>query len=161
MKYSSRFSSIPPPNNNQHQQQKPPLLPTTDNSYTLLGFDYLSPPKDFAVVQRAYRNLARQYHPDVVVGPDATEEEREKANADFIRINEAYEDIKSRKDEEEIEVVIMGGNFDNGKRGKCMLYMLSLCLDTYEYAIQTKFSSNIYFIICIYNLRSKSKVQNV
>ena len=137
----SSFSSIPdqpiiPPNNNQHQQQhqsKPQPLPITDNSYTLLGFDYLSPPKDFSLVQRAYRNLARQYHPDVVVGPDATEEERNKANMDFMRINEAYEDIKSRKDEEEIEVVIMGGNFDNGKRGKCMLWyiiiMISLCLD--------------------------------
>ena len=127
----SSFSSMIPPNNNnqhQHQQQsKPQPLPITDNSYTLLGFDYLSPPKDFALVQRAYRNLARQYHPDVVVGPDATEEEREKANADFIRINEAYEDIKSRKDEEEIEVVIMGGNFDNGKRGKyIIIHMQSL-----------------------------------
>ena len=126
----SSFSSIPPNNNNQHQhqqqqqqqQQQQPPLPITDNSYTLLGFDCLSPPKDFALVQRAYRNLARQYHPDVVVGPDATEEERNKANVDFMRINEAYEDIKSRKDEEEIEVVIMGGNFDNGKRGKRMLY---------------------------------------
>ena len=128
---------IIPSKNNQHQQQQQqkqqPPLPTTDNSYTLLGFDYLSPPKDFSLVQRAYRNLARQYHPDVVVGPDATEEERNKANMDFMRINEAYEDIKSRKDEEEIEVVIMGGNFDNGKRGKCMLWyiiiMISLCLD--------------------------------
>ena len=134
----SSFSSIPdqpiiPPNNNQHHQQhqsKPQPLPISDNSYTLLGFDYLSPPKDFALVQRAYRNLARQYHPDVVVGPDATEEERNKANVDFMRINEAYEDIKSRKDEEEIEVVIMGGNFDNGKRGKyIIIHMLSLCLD--------------------------------
>ena len=126
----SSFSSnqpITPPNNNQHQHQqqhqlKQQPLPITDNSYTLLGFDYLSPPKDFALVQRAYRNLARQYHPDVVVGPDATEEEREKANINFMRINEAYEDIKSRKDEEEIEVVIMGGNFDNGKRGKPILW---------------------------------------
>jgi len=67
----SSFSLIPPNNNqHQHQQQKPQPLPITDNSYTILGLDYLSPPKDFALVQRAYRNLARQYHPDVVVGPD-------------------------------------------------------------------------------------------
>ena len=145
---SSFSSMIPPNNNNQHQHQlKQQPLPITDNSYTLLGFDYLSPPKDFALVQRAYRNLARQYHPDVVVGPDASEEERTKANMDFMRINEAYEDIKSRKDEEEIEVVIMGGNFDNGKRGKRMLYEYYnthaiLCLDI---TMQTNFSLNTYF----------------
>jgi len=170
----SSFSSIPdqpiiPSKNNQHHQHqlKPQQLPITDNSYTLLGFDYLSPPKDFALVQRAYRNLARQYHPDVVVGPDATEEEREKANADFMRINEAYEDIKSRKDEEEIEVVIMGGNFDNGKRGKRMLHyntQLSLC---HNLNMIWRLISHLilYFtrdinVLCQI-IRSKSKVQNI
>jgi hypothetical protein len=80
----------------------------------VLGLDRTSPPGDFAVVQRAYRHLARRYHPDAAVGPDATHEERERANVDFARINEAYEALKSRRDEEEIEVVIMGGNFATG-----------------------------------------------
>ena len=95
---------------------QPPPLPETNDPYTLLGFDYMSPPKDFTLVHRAYRNLARRYHPDVIAGPDATVEEREQANVNFVRINEAYEDLKARKDEEEIEVVIMGGNFATGKR---------------------------------------------
>ena len=111
-----------PPNNNNAQ---PPPLPNADNPYTLLGLDWLSPPKDFSVVQRAYKQLARRYHPDVVSGPDSTAEEREKANKDFARINEAYEDLKARKDEEEIEVVMMGGNFANGKRDRRVKYKTS------------------------------------
>ena len=95
---------------------QPPPLPETNDAYTLLGFDYMSPPKDFTLVHRAYRNLARRYHHDVIAGPDATVEEREQANVNFVRINEAYEDLKARKDEEEIEVVIMGSNFATGKR---------------------------------------------
>mmetsp|Transcript_24986 Transcript_24986/g.45003 ORF Transcript_24986/g.45003 Transcript_24986/m.45003 type:complete len:235 (+) Transcript_24986:200-904(+) len=120
----------PPLPNAQHQQQqpvtgKPPPLPVTDDSYTLLGFDWLSPPKDFTLVHRAYRALARKYHPDVAVGPDATQEERERASLDFKRISEAYEDLKARQDEEEIEVVIMGGNFAQGKRDRRVKYKTS------------------------------------
>jgi len=85
----------------------------------------MSPPKDFALVHRAYRALARKYHPDVAVGPDATPDERERANSDFMRINEAYEGLKARKDEEEFEVVIMGGNFANGKRDRRVRYKTS------------------------------------
>mmetsp|Transcript_21469 Transcript_21469/g.46648 ORF Transcript_21469/g.46648 Transcript_21469/m.46648 type:complete len:200 (-) Transcript_21469:367-966(-) len=124
------FSAQPserPPSNAQQQQtfSEPPPLPITDNPHTLLGFDWLSPPKDIAVVHRAYRNLARRYHPDVAVGPDATPEEREKASLDFVRINEAYEDLKARQDEEEIEVVMMGGNFATGKRDRRVKYKTS------------------------------------
>ena len=53
----------------------------------------------------------------MAVGPDATPREREMANADFARINEAYETLKSRRDEEEIEVVVMGGNFATATGG--------------------------------------------
>ncbi|KAL7550435.1 hypothetical protein ACHAWF_016007 [Thalassiosira exigua] len=66
---------------------KPPPLPATDDPHTLLGFDPLSPPQDLRLVQRAYRDLARRYHPDAAVGPDATAEERHRANSDFARIN--------------------------------------------------------------------------
>ena len=96
--------------------KQPPTLPNTENSYTLLGLN--QDEKDLTIVQRSYRQLAKLYHPDVCVGPDATIEERERANKDFVRINEAYDNIKSRGGEEEIEVVIMGGNFSQGKRGK-------------------------------------------
>ena len=119
----SAFSAQPSPQDRQFA--KPPPLPVTDNSYTLLGLDMLSPPKDFAVIHRAYRELARRYHPDAVVGPDATKEERDKASLDFARISEAYEDLKAAKDEEEFEVVIMGGNFAAGKRDRRVRYKTS------------------------------------
>ena len=104
---------------------KPPSLPVTGNPYTLLGFDRRSPPKDFTLVHRAYRALARQYHPDVVAGPDATSEERAQASVDFTRIKEAYEDLKARQDEEEFEMVLMGGNFATGKRDRRVKYKTS------------------------------------
>ena len=109
--------------------KQPPPLPNTENSYTLLGLN--QDEKDLTIVQRSYRQLAKLYHPDVCVGPDATIEERERANKDFVRINEAYDNIKSRGGEEEIEVVIMGGNFSQGKRGKCAhmlcIYASKIC----------------------------------
>ena len=76
----------------------------------VLGIDRSSKPTD-ADIQRAYRELARKFHPDIVVGPDATVDERREANEYFAQINEAYENLKSKQDEEEIEIVIMGGNF--------------------------------------------------
>ena len=85
--------------------------------HMVLGLDRSSKPTE-ADVQRAYRELAKKFHPDIVVGPDATPDERREANEYFALINEAYNDIKSRQDEEEIEVVIMGGNFAAGKRDK-------------------------------------------
>ena len=105
--------------------KQPPPLPNTENSYTLLGLN--QDEKDLTIVQRSYRQLAKLYHPDVCVGPDATIEERERANKDFVRINEAYDNIKSRGGEEEIEVVIMGGNFSQGKRGKCA-HVMHICI---------------------------------
>ena len=80
-----------------------PLPSSTTTPYEVLGFD--SFPKDFSLIQRRYRELARTYHPDRIVGPDATAEEREIANTNFQRINEAYDTLKTRQDEEEIEVI--------------------------------------------------------
>ena len=70
-------------------------------------------------------STARTYHPDVAVGPDATPDEREKASLDFAQIKDAYEDLKARQDEEEIEVVMTGGNFATGKRDRMMKYKSS------------------------------------
>lgn len=126
--FSAQASDRPPSTSNAQQQQpfsKPTPLPITDNPHTLLGFDWLSPPKDFTLIHRAYRNLARKYHPDIAVGPDATSEERTAASLEFTRISEAYEDLKSRQDEEEIEVVIMGGNFSQGKTTRRVKYKTS------------------------------------
>ena len=104
----SSFNNLPPP------------LPSSTTPYEVLGFDRF--PEDFSVIQRRYRELARTYHPDRLVGPDATAEEREIANTNFQRINEAYDTLKTRQDEEEIEVIMMGGN---GKRERKVKYKTS------------------------------------
>ena len=40
--------------------KRPPPLPKTQNAYTLLGFDWLSPPDIFYLVHQAYRQMARR-----------------------------------------------------------------------------------------------------
>jgi hypothetical protein len=120
------FSAGPINNNGSTGQQPqssfstPPPLPSTTTPYEVLGFDTF--PKDFSLIQGRYRELARSYHPDRVVGPDATAEEREIAKTNFQRINEAYDTLKTRQDEEEIEVIMMGGN---GKRERKVKYKTS------------------------------------
>ena len=78
---------------------KPPPLPDTNNPWILLGLDQGI--NDFATIRAAYKQKAKVYHPDVVVGPDATPDERTDANWDFARINAAF-DILKRKEEEEV-----------------------------------------------------------
>ena len=49
--------------NNKHSSRphkRPPPLPKTQNAYTLLGFDWLSPPDNFDLVHQAYRQMARR-----------------------------------------------------------------------------------------------------
>lgn len=49
-----------------------------ENSCKILGIE---PTADKGLIQRAYRNMAKKYHPDINKGPDATEQ--------FQKINEA------------------------------------------------------------------------
>ena len=49
-----------------------------------------------------------RYHPDVAAGPDASPEERKAANIEFLRINEAYKQLKARQGEETFEIIVMG-----------------------------------------------------
>ena len=76
--------------------RRPPPLPDTNHPSTLLG---LGPGASFDDVRRAYRDLARRYHPDVVAGPDASPSERRGASRDFARVNAAF-DILKRGEEE-------------------------------------------------------------
>jgi hypothetical protein len=89
----------------QKKSRSPPL-PMTNNPYALLGLDWLNPPNDFAVIHRAYKSMAKIYHPDLALGPDCTPEERHQANIDFARINAAYEQLKAKEAEEVLEYII-------------------------------------------------------
>eukprot|EP00579_Thalassiosira_antarctica_P004288 CAMPEP_0201893858 /NCGR_PEP_ID=MMETSP0902-20130614/39526_1 /ASSEMBLY_ACC=CAM_ASM_000551 /TAXON_ID=420261 /ORGANISM="Thalassiosira antarctica, Strain CCMP982" /LENGTH=545 /DNA_ID=CAMNT_0048425763 /DNA_START=53 /DNA_END=1690 /DNA_ORIENTATION=- len=70
---------------------KPPPLPKIDDPFLLLGLDSRNPTTDKKEIKRAYRKRAMQYHPDVILSPDSTKEERDVASKDFARINAAYE----------------------------------------------------------------------
>lgn len=117
------FSAQPPPPSNHRSPcdafaSSLPINAPKQNirdPHMILGIDRSSTDVD---IQRAYRELARKFHPDIVVGPDATPDERREANEYFAQINEAYENLKSKQDEEIIEIVIMGGNFATGKRDR-------------------------------------------
>lgn len=80
----------------KEQGVKPPPLPQTNNPFTLLG---LSVAASFDAIRRAYKEKVKVYHPDILVGPDASLEERKEANWDFARINAAYDILKRRENE--------------------------------------------------------------
>jgi hypothetical protein len=71
----------------------PPPLPDTDDPFVLLGLD---PTTDRKEIKRAYKRRALRYHPDVVVGPGSTPEERREASEQFARVNAAYEALSGK-----------------------------------------------------------------
>ena len=79
---------------------KPPPLPDRNNPYILLG---VSQGDDYDTIRAAYKKMAKIYHPDVIVGPDATAEERTVASWDFARINSAFDILKRREEEQVFE----------------------------------------------------------
>jgi DnaJ like chaperone protein len=68
------------------------FVPSTDAAYKILEID---PSVSDDEVKKAYRKMARKYHPDMVahLGDDF----RETANEKFRKVNEAYEDIKKSR----------------------------------------------------------------
>ena len=82
----------------EKKKAKPPPLPKTDEPFALLGLDRFNPPSTFDDIRSAYKQAVKLYHPDVILKPDATEEERKLASDDFSRINSAFEELKKRED---------------------------------------------------------------
>ena len=77
-------------------RKSPPPLPLTSDPLSVLGLDasptsYPSGYIPSTAVKRAYRQRTAQYHPDAILSPDSTKEERQRANDDFARITAAYE----------------------------------------------------------------------
>lgn len=68
------------------------FIPSTNSSYKILEID---PSVDDSEVKRAYRRMARKYHPDTVshLGDDL----RLAAEEKFKKVNEAYEKIKKER----------------------------------------------------------------
>lgn len=64
--------------------------PDHHDPFAVLNID---PTFDKEEIKRAYKNLARQYHPDVVCPPDAPPDQKRQASDDFKIINRAYERV--------------------------------------------------------------------
>jgi DnaJ like chaperone protein len=85
----SRYLSI---SGKDFESIKSMFLPSTDSAYKILEVD---PKADDSEVKRAYRRMARKYHPDTVshLGDDL----RLAAEEKFKMLNEAYEKIKKER----------------------------------------------------------------
>ena len=51
--------------------------------------------QDFKTIKKNYRDLVKQYHPDIVTGRGANQSTIDDANRKLQEINEAYEVIKT------------------------------------------------------------------
>lgn len=65
------------------------------DAYALLG---VKESDDMSVVKKAYRDLVRQYHPDIIKSQDKDEAYMKEATAKTQEINQAYEMIKKARD---------------------------------------------------------------
>lgn len=65
--------------------------PTPDSAYEILG---VPPGSTEAVVKKAYRDIAREYHPDVLQSKGLPEDFMQFAKEKLQKVNEAYDVIK-------------------------------------------------------------------
>ncbi len=73
------------------------------NHYKTLGLESNATEED---IKKAYRNLAKQFHPDISKDPKAEEK--------FKEISEAYDALKNGDEQEEESYNPFGGGFTNG-----------------------------------------------
>lgn len=65
-----------------------------DDVYAVLNLDPQTCTLD--VLKATYRQWAKAYHPDSILNPDSTEQERKLANDNFAIINSAYDELTNR-----------------------------------------------------------------
>ena len=63
------------------------------NYYKILEVDRNASPE---VIEKAYKTLAKKYHPDILNANNVSKEELERGVERFHKINEAYELIKKK-----------------------------------------------------------------
>lgn len=69
--------------------------PTQKSPYEILG---ISESASFDEIRRAYKNLAKRYHPDILIGSGASDEIVQSGTKRLQEINEAYEILKEKFD---------------------------------------------------------------
>ncbi|MEJ2373405.1 MAG: DnaJ domain-containing protein, partial [Sulfurimonas sp.] len=75
---------------NAHPQE------STQNAYEVLG---VNESDDMKTIKKAYRNLVKQYHPDIIKSQTDSEAYLEEATRKTQEINQAYEMIKKSRGE--------------------------------------------------------------
>jgi DnaJ like chaperone protein len=71
-----------------------PSSMSMDEAYKLLG---VNPSDDMSSIKKVYRNLVREYHPDIMISQEKDEAYIEEATAKMQEINQAYQVIKEEK----------------------------------------------------------------
>lgn len=82
-------------------------MKTLDTLYQILG---VSPTADPEALKKAYRKLARRYHPDVSTEPNSHES--------MARINEAFETLVDPSRRAEYDAMLAGGTFESKPKSK-------------------------------------------
>ncbi len=99
---SSSTNNNNPTFNNDSSSEKtktepPQPLPTSTNPFIILS---LSTTASKSEIKKAYREKAMRYHPDTWINAKtSTEEEKQRANDDFARINAAYKSLMDSYDQ--------------------------------------------------------------
>ncbi len=78
----------------ENMNNNKPQTMSSKEAYEVLG---VKESDDMSTVKKAYRNLVRQYHPDIISSQDKDETYIEKATAKTQEINQAYQVIKELK----------------------------------------------------------------
>jgi len=84
-----------------------PSTLSTDDPYQILHLERNSnlTKKD---IKQAYKCMASKHHPDVIISQNSTPEEKGKANADFVKINSAYEALLGQASDSQLESTSFG-----------------------------------------------------
>jgi len=78
----------------ENMKKGQPQSMSIDEAYSLLG---VSPSDDMNSIKKTYRNLVREYHPDIMISQEKDEEYIEEATAKMQKINQAYQAIKEAR----------------------------------------------------------------
>ena len=78
----------------ENMKKGQPQSMSIDEAYSLLG---VSPSDDMNSIKKTYRNLVREYHPDIMISQEKDEKYIEEATAKMQKINQAYQAIKEAR----------------------------------------------------------------
>jgi len=78
----------------ENMKQGQPESMSVEEACKVLG---VQPADDFNTIKKTYRNLVREYHPDIMVSQEKDPEYIEEATAKMQEINKAYQVIKEAK----------------------------------------------------------------